>query len=119
MVHACASIEYGEEQCRNVDDYSTTFVFYDVPMGTSIYAEITNSDGDNFCATGENHKKQAPEILRPVIPCGSGRSEADIDNRPTQSSDIVIYGDNNKVKVDQRQQNIIDQIIGDINEILE
>jgi hypothetical protein len=55
----------------------------------------------------------------PVIPCGSGRSDADIDNRPTQSSDIVIYGDNNKVKVDQRQQNIIDQIIGDINEILE
>ena len=119
MVHACAGIEYGEEQCRSVDDYSTTFVFYDVPVGTSIYAEITDSYGDNFCARGENHKRHAPEILRPVIPCGSGRSDADIDNRATQSSDIVIYGDDNKVKVDQRQQNIVDQIIGDINEILE
>ena len=119
IVHACAGIEYGEEQCRNVDDYSTTFVFYDVPVGTPIYTEITDSYGDNFRATGENHKKHAPEILRPVIPCGSGRSDADIDNRVTQSSDIVIYGDNNKVKVDQRQQNIVDQIIGNINDIFE
>jgi hypothetical protein len=121
MVRACAGIEYGEEQCRRVNDYSTTFVFYNVPVGDSIYAEITDSYGDNFCATGENHKMHAPEILRPVIPCGSGRSDvdADIDDRPTQSSDIVIYGDNNDVRVDQRQQNIIDQIIGDLGEILE
>jgi hypothetical protein len=70
MVHACAGIEYGEEQCRSVNEYSTTFVFYDVPIGTSIYADITDSYGDTFCATGENHKKHAPETLRPVIPCG-------------------------------------------------
>src|SRR5919198_956782 len=62
MVHACAAIiEYKEQQCRNVDDYSTTFVFYDVPIGTLIFAEITDSYGNNFCATGENHKKHAPE----------------------------------------------------------
>jgi hypothetical protein len=117
MVHACAAIiEYEEEeQCRNVDDYSTTFVFYDMPVGTLIFAETTDSDGDKFCATGENHKKHAPEILRPIIPCGSGGlADAGMDNEQIQSSHIEIHGDNNKV----RQQNIVDKVIEDINDIL-
>ena len=120
MVHACAAIiEYEEEQCKNVNDDSTTFVFYDVPVGTLISAEITDSYGNNFCSTGENHKKHAPEVLRPVIPCKSGGSNADMDSEQIQSSHIEIHGDNNKVGVDQRQQNIVDKIIEDINDILD
>jgi hypothetical protein len=120
MVHACATIiEYKEKQCRNIDDYSTTFVFYNMPVGALIFAEITDSYGDNFCAIGENHKKHAPEILRPVTPCASGESNADMDNEQIQSSYIEIHGDNNKVRVDQRQQNIVDKIIEDINDILD
>lgn len=42
-----------------------------------------------------------------------------MDNEQIQSSHIEIHGDNNKVRVDQRQQNIVDQIIEDINDIFE
>jgi hypothetical protein len=48
-----------------------------------------------------------------------GGSNADMDNEQTQSSHVVIYGDNNKVKIDQRQRNIVDQTIEDIDGLFE